>query len=107
MFTSCGAARDVVLRFKGQGLKEAHKLCFLPSQSSRNDKGSQHISFSLDSFRDHPERKGPHRAGGWNAAEFNESKEGNKMSRRGVHRERITMGSQESVPHDQGTVSTG
>lgn len=54
---------------------------------------------SLDSFREHPERKGPHRARGWDAAGFNEPKEGNKMLLRGGPSERITTDSQESVPH--------
>lgn len=64
-------------------------------------------SFSLDSFREHAERKGPHRARGWDAAKFNESKEGNKMSLRRGHSGRITVGSQESVHLIRGRVATG
>lgn len=40
MVTACGVGRDVVLSATGQGLKEANRQCVLPSQSSRNEKGS-------------------------------------------------------------------
>lgn len=37
---ACGGGRDVVLSCKGQGVKQSHRECVLPSQSSRNEKGS-------------------------------------------------------------------
>ncbi|PKU28237.1 rna-directed dna polymerase from mobile element jockey-like [Limosa lapponica baueri] len=51
------------------------------------------------SFREQSERKGSRRARCWDAAEFNEYKEGNKMSLRSGYSEWINMGSQMSVHH--------
>lgn len=91
MGTGCGVARNVVLSSKAPWPKEANRQCVLPSQSSRIEKGLlSHLfppslsPFSLEGFREHPERKGPHGARGWDATEFNESKEGNKISLRGA-----------------------